>query len=417
MKPWKTFAAAILLVVLTAPFIHAGGYHLPPDKYEKAIRYAHARYVLYFISTIYGFFLLGVFLKYRIGVKFRDIAEGASSVRFVQALIFIPLFILALGILGLPTDIWGHSLSLKYEQSIQGWGSWFWDWIKGQLVTLAFGIPVAWILYGIIRRSPRRWWFYFWLFTLPMIVFVIFIVPVIVEPLFFKFEPLSNKNAELVQQIERVVQRGGLTIPPERMFEMKASEKVNSINAYVTGFGPSKRVVVWDTTIAKATIPETLYIFGHEMGHYVLGHIPKSIGFAAAVLFVFLFIGFHWVQQLIRKFDWGIRGVDDWASLPALILVLSILGFIFTPVFNTYSRHQEHEADVYGLEVTHGLIPDSQKVAADSFQLLGEVNLSDPNPSKFIQFWLYDHPSINDRVVFAQSYDPWSKGQSPQFVK
>src|SRR5262249_13573714 len=153
------------------------------------------------------------------------------------------------------------------------WRSWFWDWTKGELITVIVGVFAVWILYSIIRRSPRRWWFYFWLVATPMIVFLMFLEPVMVEPLFYKFEPLAEHQPALVARIQKVVARGGLDIPPDRMYEMNASEKLKSLNAYVTGIGASKRVVVWDNTIEKLTPDQILSVFGHEMGHYVLDHV------------------------------------------------------------------------------------------------------------------------------------------------
>lgn len=392
---------------------------LPPEKYHKAVEYSKARYRLYFISTAFGILLLIALLALRIAPRFRNTAENVSANRFAQAWIFVPLLLLTLSVLSLPLDMYGQSLALKYDQSVQSWGSWFWDWTKGQLISLIILSPIFWIMYAIMRKSPRRWWFYFWLICLPIIVFLLFITPVLIEPLFFKFEPLAAKAPQLVTQIEHVVQRGGLTIPESRMFEMKASEKLKSVNAYVNGFGASKRVVVWDTTISRMTIPQTLYVFGHEMGHYVLNHIPKTIAFVCVILFIFLYLGFRGLQWMISRWgvNWQIRSVEDWASLPALMLLISIFSFVFTPIFSSYSRSHEHEADIYGLEVIHGIIPDSQKVAAEAFQILGEINLSDPNPSPFIKVWLYDHPPLNERLMFVRNYDPWSKGESPRFVK
>lgn len=392
-------------------------YTLSPEKYQKAIRYARARYILYFAGTAYGMAVLLAMIVLRWSVKFRAVAERLSSRRIVQALIFTPLVLLTLAILDLPVEAIGHTLSLQYGQSVQGWPSWFWDWMKGQLVAIVIGVPLIWVLYAVIRKSPARWWFYFWLASLPMIVFIIFIAPVVIEPLFFTVKPLDASHPELVTEIERVVQRGGLTIPRERMFEMVASEKLNSTNAYVTGFGASKRIVVWDTTIQKMTVPQTLCVFGHEMGHYVLGHIPKSIAFAAVVLLVCLYSGFVLLRKILARWNLGIRNAGDWASLPVLYLLFVMFAFAGSPVVCAYSRFQEHQADVYGLEVVHGLIPDSQEVAAETFQVLGEINLSDPDPGTFIKIWLYDHPTIGERVVFARQYDPWSKGQSPEFVK
>jgi STE24 endopeptidase len=203
------------------------------------------------------------------------------------------------------------------------------------------------------------------------------------------------------------------------MFEMKASEKLNSLNAYVTGIGASKRVVVWDTTMQKMTTPEILFVFGHEMGHYVLGHVWIGILFAMAVILVFLFLGYHAMHWALGRWGarWRIGGIDDWASLPVLLLALGIFGFVSEPLANSFSRVLEHHADIYGLEVIHGIVPDSSNVAADAFQILGEVALDDPHPSKFIELWLYDHPSISQRVRFASQYDPWGTGQPRKYVQ
>ncbi len=394
------------------------GYTLSPEKYEKAVAYARSRYWLYFIGFAYGLLVLYVILRARLAPRFRDWAEAASRVRFVQALVYVPVLTLVLAVLGLPTDLYGQWLSLEYEQSIQGWGSWFWDWIKEQFTGILVLVILVWILYATIRRSPRRWWFYFWLAALPIIVLLVFLAPLIRDPLFFKFEPLEKTQPALVVEIEKVVARGGLEIPRERMFEMKASEKYKAVNAYVTGFGASKRVVFWDTTLQKMSQGQGLFVFGHEMGHYVLGHIYRGIAFVAAVLLLFLFLGFRALPWALARWgdSWGIRGVDDWASLPVLLFFVSLFGFLFQPASSSFSRYQEHQADVYGLEVIHGIVPDSNQAAAQAFQVLGEINLADPNPHPLIRIWLYSHPPLDERIRFAHSYDPWSKGEPTQFV-
>jgi Zn-dependent protease with chaperone function len=191
------------------------------------------------------------------------------------------------------------------------------------------------------------------------------------------------------------------------------------LNAYVSGVGASKRVVVWDTTIAKMNTGQILFVFGHEMGHYVLGHLWMGMGLACLGILVFLFVAYHLLHRVLARWGprWSIRSLDDWASLPVLILTMSLFSFIGTPVSSAFSRMMEHNADIYGLEVIHGVVPDSAQVAAQSFHILGEVGLSDPDPSPFIEFWMYDHPSIRDRVKFAAEYDPWGKGAAPQYVK
>jgi len=394
-------------------------YTLPPEKLAKAIDYARARNWLHFIGFGYSVAVLAGLLAWRAAPRFRNWAQAASRRRIVQAYIFVPLLILATDGLGLPLSIYGQHLSLKYGQSIQSWGSWSWDWAKGELIGFLIMGFVVWILYGVIRRSVRRWWFYFWLATIPIVVFLLFIEPVAIEPLFYKFEPLLGKQPALVAQIDKVVARGGLSIPHERMFEMKASEKLNSLNAYVAGIGASKRVVVWDTTLQKMTGDQTLFVFGHEMGHYVLGHIFLSIVAICLLLLVSLYAGYHAMTRMTARWGgrWGITGVDDWASLPLLMLTMTVLSFAAEPMTNSFSRMLEHNADVYGLEVIHGIVPDAPQAAAQAFQILGEVSLSDPNPSPFIEFWLYDHPAVSDRVRFAAEYDPWGQGTAPKYVK
>jgi STE24 endopeptidase len=100
-----------------------------------------------------------------------------------------------------------------------------------------------------------------------------------------------------------------------------------------------------------------------------------------------------------------------------LLLFVYIGMFLSSPIANGFSRMQEHQADVYSLEVTHGIIPDSAAVAGRSFQVLGEEDLADPNPPPFIVFWLYSHPPLGERLAFAESYDPWGNGESPAYVK
>jgi Zn-dependent protease with chaperone function len=394
-------------------------YTLSQDRYEKAVAYSRAEYVLYFMSYILSVVVLFLFLRLGMAAKFRDLAERVSGNRFLQGLVFVPLLVLALDLFDLPLWLYAHSLSRRYAQSVQGWGSWFWDWSKAELLTAGFALVLVLVLFTVMRWSPRRWWFHFWLASLPILLFIILIGPWFIDPMFNKFERLDAKYPELAAAMEKVIQRAGLKIPRERMFLMLASEKTNRINAYVTGLGASQRVVVWDTTIQKLTTEETLFIFGHEAGHYVLGTIRKGFLFYAAVLFVALYLGYrglHWALNRWGK-DWKVYGPEDWASLAVLLLLLQVMMFVALPITNGFSRMQEHAADVYGLEVIHGIVPNSAEVAAHAFQIMGEIDLADPNPPPIITFWLYTHPPLAERLVFAHSYDPWAKGKAPKYVK
>jgi len=219
-------------------------YTLPPDKLAKSKALYDLRGKLRIIDTGYGLLILLGLLYLGIAAKYRDIAEASGKSRFVQALIFVALFLVTTTALQLPLDAYQQSISRQYGLSVQGWGSWFGDVLKGMLVGYIFLTIVAWLIATLIRVSPRRWWLYSWAVVFVLVVFVVAISPVVIDPLFNKFEPLEKSNPQLVDAIEKVTQRGGLTIPRDRMFLMKASEKVTTLNAYVTGFGPSKRVVV-----------------------------------------------------------------------------------------------------------------------------------------------------------------------------
>ena len=394
-------------------------YTLPPDLYQKAQTLGRIRFVNNLVNFGYGLIVFWLILHWRLAPKFRDWAESVSSNTFVQAAVFTAPLIVTVAVLESPTAIYEHIISRRYGLSVEGWGALAWDWAKGMFLFLVIGSILVWILYGVIRRSPRNWWFYFWLISVPIIVFLSFVEPFVIEPMFFTFAPLEQKDPALVQQIEKVVQRAGLNIPPDRMFWMKASDKTPTMNAYVSGLGSSKRIVVWDTSVEKETTPEIVSVVGHEMGHYVLGHVWKGLIFSLGVLLALLYLGYRSVGWVLARWGagWDIRGLDDWASLPVLLLLLSIFSFFSDPITNAYSRFTEHQADVYGLEVTHGILPDAAQAAADSFQVEGESSLAEPDPNPVNVFLFYDHPPISDRVKFLLHYDPWANGKQPEFVK
>ena len=394
-------------------------YNLPPDKLQKS----HALYLeairFNIIDTIYGFLLLAGLLYFGVTVRFRDFAEKKSKNKWLQGLIVFPLFLITTGILTIPSEVYHQHVRRSYGLSVQAWGSWWGDWAKTLALSLILETVLLLLLYAMMRRSSKRWWFYGWLICIPVVIFVIFIAPLVIEPLFFKFTPLEQNNPELVTQIERVVKRGGLDIPPDRMFSMNASAKYTGDNAYVSGFGASKRVVVWDTTEKHLTPGEIMFVFGHEMGHYVLNHIVKGIAATLLLLLVLLYLAYLYSGWTIRR--WGtkynIRDFSDMASLPLLFLLLGAFAFISTPLQSAVSRYFEHQADTYGLEAIHGLVSDSQRVAAGSFQKLGENWLDYPYAGDFYEWWSQDHPITRKRMRYAQEYNPWAEGKELQFIK
>jgi STE24 endopeptidase len=394
-------------------------YTLSHDRYEKALRYSRAGYTLYFASVFIGFAVLLLLLRTGFAGRLRDFAQRTTENRFLQGLIFVPLLVAILDLADLPLHIIWHTLSLHYEQSVQHWGSWLLDWSKAELMDLAFLTLLGILLFFIIHKSPRRWWFYFWLAALPIILVMFFLKPLIIDPAFFKFAPLAAQQPQLTQDLVKITQRAGLQIPPDHMFLMRASEKTNELNAYVTGFGASKRVVIYDTLLQKMSPHETLFVFGHESGHYVLNHIRNGILFFSAFLLVGLYLTYRLLNAALDRWGtgWKVYGPHDWAALAVLLLILQTLMFFSLPIINSYSRAEEHQADVFGLELLHGIVPNSSQVAAHAFQAMGENDLADPNPPPFITFWLYTHPPLAERLVFAHSYDPWGKNQPPMYIK
>ena len=182
----------------------------------------------------------------------RQWVRRVSARRFVQCVLFAPLFLAAVRVLEFPLDYyWGFTLEHRYDLSTQGFGSWMADWAKDLGLTAVAGIILVWVFYWLVRRSPRRWWLYFWLASIPITLAFILIEPYVVEPLFYRFTPLEKTQPALTDRIEKMLGHAGLTIPRSRIYEMNASAKTRLVNAYVSGLGASKRVVVWDTTLEK----------------------------------------------------------------------------------------------------------------------------------------------------------------------
>ncbi len=392
-------------------------YRLPPEKLQQAILYSRQKAVLSLAAELWSILVLALLLTTRAAARIASFATRRTHRRPLQAVLFTALLLAVTALAELPLDLYRHHLSLLYAQSVQGWTGWFADQAKSLALTFVLGTLGVLLLFSVIRRSPRHWWFWFWIPTMLLVVLGVFVTPVLIDPLFNRFEPLAQSDPSLVHRLESVVQRGGITIPPDRIFLMRASDKVTGLNAYVTGIGASKRVVVWDTTIRKATPDEISFIFAHELGHYVLQHIWKTLAFLALFLLAQFYLGYRLVTWLLKRYGarWNIPSIESWASLVVLLLVLSVLSFLSEPITNAYSRMHEHDADVYGQEAMHGIVADPQTVAQQAFQILGETSLADPNPNPLLEFWTFSHPSISRRAAFARAYNPWLPPQTPRY--
>jgi Zn-dependent protease with chaperone function len=401
-----------------APGSPQQAYSLPPDQLAKAIALSRIRNILDIAGSLWGIAVLWLLLATRAMASLESLAQRISSHRWVQGLVFFAAYLLITWLAGLPLDMYGHYAERSYQISVESWASWLADAGKGLALAIVIGAPLLLFFNWIVRKWPRRYWFGAWLATLPILVVAVFVAPLI-GPMFDTFEPLSLHHAALAAQLEKVVARTGVNIPPERMFLMKASEKTNGPNAYVTGIGATKRYVMWDTVTNRMPDDEILFIFAHETGHYVLDHLPKGIALSAFGLFFVYWGCSAFAAALVRRFGgrWGAPDLASRTGFVVLLFTVSVAGFLLEPVDNAVSRHFEHQADVYGQEAIHGIVPDPQKTAVAAFNDLGKAWLDDPNPSPLIEFWLYNHPSNQSRANFALHYDPWAHGGHGEFFE
>jgi Zn-dependent protease with chaperone function len=377
-------------------------YTLTPEQLRKAEALHRTALTLSLSSTLLTLAVLAVTVCFRIGPRLARAAERLSRRRFVQACFVAPALLLVLFLLDLPIAACGHAVYCRYGLSVQGWRSWFADQLRSELLLVLLAVLVFWGLCAIIRRK-RRWWFYAWLASLPVMAALTFAAPVLIDPLFNRFEPLAKSNPELATELQSMARSAGLNIPSSRIFLMRASDKVTTYNAYVTGFGATKRIVVWDNTARDLTLPQTLFVFGHELGHYVLHHILLGLLFTALLFFAGLWLLQRLTEGALRRFgaQWQIAGTGEWSSLPLILLLASLLSFFSEPVASAFSRWEEHQADVFGLKMITPLTGNPSQVAAQTFQLLGERSYSVPDPSPLLVFWEYSHPTTAERVRFV----------------
>ncbi len=408
------------------PCTDGKAYCLPPEKLAQAQALDRISTGIEFGSQFWAIAILLLLLTTGTVRKLAICAERINSRPILRALLFsASVAIIVFLIAQLPVNAIAHSASLHYGISVQNWPSWLLDQGKALILIVLLEAPLLTLLYGLMRWSWSRRLYWLWaaVFSIPLMILGVFLLPALVEPLFNTFEPLTQSHPALVVQLQRVVSRTGTAIPPDRMFLMKASEKSNGLNAYVSGIGASKRIVVWDTTADRMPQDEILFIFAHESGHYVLNHVPKGLALGSILLFPFFYLVSWLTNRLNHRWgsSWNTRNSSNLpatATLPGLVVFLlafTILQFVTEPVPNTISRHFEHEADVYGQEAIHGIVPNPQQTAVAAFNDLGEAYLEDPNPNPLLEFWTYDHPSIQTRATFAAHYNRWTAQNQPRF--
>lgn len=375
--------------------------------------YVRLKTLMRILRPLTGILVCGLLLFSGAAAAMRDVAHGLGHRLYPRLLVFLVLFTAVAALIELPLEWYdGYVLEHRFGLSTQTFGAWLGDQGKTALVNVVvFGvIPILALVYVAFRRWPRRWWFALSIGSLPLLLAGTLLQPLVIDPLFNKFTPLRDRR--LAADILALAGRAG--IPARNVYEVDRSAQTRKLNAYVSGFGASQRIVIWDTTLDAMRDDEILFVTAHEMGHYRLGHVWKGVLFTAAFGVVLLFVAQRACDAALRRFGgrWGVRGMDDVASLPLLIGTVSLLAFLSQPVVNAYSRAIESQTDVYGLEMTR-----DNDAAARAFLTLARSNRSDPDPPPLVKWVLFSHPPAIERVRLALTYRPWSEGLPNRYAR
>ncbi len=377
-----------------------------PEPSETALRFYRGNNALWVVNRAWGLLVTGGLAFSGLSARMRSLARRIGRNWFFTVGIYVLLFLAATFAIDLPLSFYEGFVRLHaYGLSNQTPGKWVHDAAVSLAVSMAVGFALTWVPYGLMARSPRRWWLYMGLLSVPFAFATMLVVPIWIDPLFNKFGPMKDKALE--RRILDLAARAG--IEASRVFEVEKSVDTKTVNAYVTGVFGTKRIVLWDTLLAKLDPPEVLAVMGHEMGHYVLGHVARSIWLGSLVVLAGLFFvdrAGRWLIARLRD-RLGFDRLADVASVPLVLMLMEVSSLFLSPVALAYSRYQEHEADRFSLELTH-----ANHSAAMAFVKLQEENLSNPRPGLFYKVFRASHPSIGERIDFCNSYHPW-RTQSP----
>ncbi len=376
-----------------------------PEPSLLAVRYHRSGNVLWAVSTTLSLLIPALLLFTGMSTRLRRLAQRIGRRWVLMVALYALLFTLVTAVLTLPLAYYGEFVRQHaYGLSNQSFGRWLGEWLKGVAVSGAGLALVLWIPYWLLRRSPKHWWLYAGLATIPIATLVLVVTPIWVDPLFNDFGPMKDKALET--RILSLARRAG--IEGSRVYQVNKSVDTRTVNAYVTGLGSTKRIVLWDTILARLEPDQVLFVTAHEMGHFVLRHTLAFILGAAALITVSLYMVHRVAGRLIDRFSrqFGFGLLSDVASFPLLLLLGSLVSLVLVPALLALSRYQEHEADRFALEVTR-----DNRAAATTFVRLQEENLSVPRPGPLYMFWRGSHPALGDRIDFANHYRPWQTNE------
>src|SRR6202166_1207674 len=333
----------------------------------------------------------------------RDLAErGASQSYPFAVFLYVLMLMLISKVLGLPLEYYGFRLEHRYNLSNQRLRSWLWDECKSLLLGLVMATIVVELLYMLIRQAPQYWWVIAWAVFLGLVVLLAQLAPVVLFPIFYKFEPLENE--ELKRRLIVLSERAGTRV--RGVYKWHISEKSKKANAALTGLGATRRIILADTLLDNYTGDEVEAVLAHELGHHVHRHILKSI-FVQAGITLFGFWAANWVLHYSVDHHM-FEEMSDFANLPLLALVSVVLSLLLMPALNAYSRFHERQADRYAFESISSVEP-----FITSMNKLAEQNLAERTPSKWVEWFFHSHPAISKRVAAAEAWGR-AQGAGPQ---
>jgi STE24 endopeptidase len=369
---------------------------IPPSARTRSDAYFEGGYWLILWDFLYAVAMYWLLLRLRLSAGMRNVAERIAPFRPLQTLIYWAQFALLTSVIGFPLGAYeGFFREKKYGLATQNFGGWLVDQAKSLLILIVLGGLLAMLLFGIVRKLPRTWHIWGAIATTCFMIFTVMIAPVILIPIFYKVSKLDDPK--VTQPILSMARANG--IPANDVYQINASRDTTRMSANVSGFGKTMRITMNDNLLRRGSPEEIQSIMGHEMGHYVLNHIPKSMEFLLIVIVVSFAVLRWMLDGAIRKWGeaWDLRSVGDTAVVPLVMLLITIFGFVMTPVFNTQTRTQEYEADMYGLNASRQ--PDGFAQAAIH---LGEYRKMNPGPIE--EHIFFDHPSGRNRIFAAMKW-------------
>ena len=375
-----------------------------PEASAEAMRYYKSGNILWIVQWVWMLVIPLLFLFTGFSARLAGFSKKLGKNWFLTICIYVVLFIAIYQVLSLPLDFYSDYVRQhEFGLSNQTFGRWAVNEGKSFLVTALFGVAFIWIFYLLLKKSQRRWWFYCSLVGIGITLFTTMIYPVWIDPLFNHFGPL--KDQQLEKNILELASRAG--IEEKHVYEVDISKDTKATNAYVTGIGKTRRIVIWDTTLNAFNEQELLFVMGHEMGHYVLHHMWWLMVYMSVLFIAIGYLIYRSAGAILHRHRkrFGFQHLYEIASFPLLFFLLNLFTLLTTPLSNAFSRHFEREADRFGLEITQ-----NNEAAGEAFAKLGSQNLVNPRPGPIYTFWQGSHPAIGERIEFTNSYCPWRTG-------